>query len=200
MSSTGPIRRATDVRSLAVDLVPQIAGIAAAALVLAGKDEDEILQSHFSQAPRRAHRHMMALATEHAADHENHLVLRGDAEGAAHRVGALGGNRGRIEQRKIDARRHHFDPAGRNVVALADQFGELVADRDDAIAARHHAVIEALQRILFAEALVPAGDERHARQLGSDEGAPGRRAAMRMDDVAAATCARCARSRPRCAP
>ena len=88
--------------------------------------------------------------------------------------------------REIDAGRHHLDPVGRNVIALADQFGELVADRDDAIAARHHAVVEPLQRILLAEALVPAGHERHARQLRGDEGAPGRSAAMRVDDVAAA--------------
>ena len=38
---------------------------------------------------------------------------------------------------------------------LDDQFGDLVADRDDPVAARHHAVVDALEDILLAKSLVP---------------------------------------------
>jgi len=48
------------------------------------------------------------------------------------------------------------------VIALHDQLGDLVGDRDHAFAAHHHAVVEALEQVLLAEALVPGGQERHA--------------------------------------
>src|SRR3569833_1537296 len=61
----------------------------------------------------------------------------------------------------------------------------LVADGDDAVTARHDSVIEMLEQVLAAEALVPAGQERQPRQPRRDERAPGAGAAERMDAVAA---------------
>ena len=85
-----------------------------------------------------------------------------DAPGAAHRGDAVARDRRRIEARGVDAQRHHGDAAPRRAVAVVDQFGDLVAHRDHAVAARHHAVVEPLERVLLAEALVPGGQERHA--------------------------------------
>ena len=85
---------------------------------------------------------------------------------------------------RIDARGDHRDPLHRRVVAVNDQLGDLIADCDHAVAARHHAVVKALEDVLLAVPFVPAGQERHAGAPRRVVGAPGGRAAMRMDHVA----------------
>ena len=53
-------------------------------------------------------------------------------------------------------------------------------------AARHDAVVEMLERVLLAKALVPGRDERHAGHAGRHQCAPGGRPAMGVHDIAAA--------------
>ena len=44
-----------------------------AAAVLADEDAEKILEAHVLEPLRRLHHHMMALAAQHAADHQDHL-------------------------------------------------------------------------------------------------------------------------------
>ena len=179
-------------------LIPQFAGIARA-LVLAGEHADEILQPHRLEPLHRLHHHVVALAAEHAADHEDHLVVAADAPGAPHRLDPLARHRGRIEPLDIDARRHHRDAVPRRAVAVVDQLGDLIAHRDHAVAARHHAVVEPLEAFCSRKPLyqvVRNGTPVTARRA---EGAPGRRAAMRMDEVAAVLADQAHQRKARCA-
>ena len=70
---------------------------AAAALVLAREHEQEILDAHLSEPPRRLHGDMMALAAQHPARNEDHLGIALDAPAPPRRVDALAGERGRID-------------------------------------------------------------------------------------------------------
>ena len=69
----------------------------------------------------------------------------------------------RIETLEVDAARQHRDAFPRRAVAVVDQLRELLAYRDDAVAARHDAVVEALEKVLLAKTLVPGGDEGQRR-------------------------------------
>ena len=142
------------------------------------------MQPHVLQPAHRAHRHVMALAAQDAADDQDHLGVAFDAPGAAHRLDAFARDIRGIELLEVDAARHHRDPLPRRAVAVVDQLGDLLAHRDDAVAARHDAVVQVLEDVLFAKALVPAGHERNAAQPRGDKGAPGAGAAERMDRVA----------------
>src|ERR1700724_455238 len=105
----------------------------------------------------------MTLAAQHAAGDQDHPGIGLDAPAAADRVDALGRQRGWIEPSDIDCRRNDRDPLPWHAMACGDQLGDLVARRDHPVAARHDAVVEMLERVLLAKALVPAGEERHAR-------------------------------------
>src|SRR5665213_1418174 len=164
--------------------VPEFAGVMRAAAVLADEDAEEILEAAFLQALRRLHHHMMTLAAHDAADDQDHLGVALDTPGIAHRLNAATRDFGRIETLKIDAARHDRNPLPRQAVTVVDQLGELFAGCHDAIAARHHAVVPMLEDVLVAMAFVPARHEWDAAQPCGDIGAPGRRAAERMDHVA----------------
>src|SRR5262249_6614498 len=143
--------------------IPQLSGVAAAALVLAGEHADEILEATLLEQPRRLHHDVMAFAADHAPGDQYNSRVAVDAPGVAHRRDTFGRHRGGIEFRVVDARVGDDDALRRHVVALGDQIGDLVAHREHAIAARHHAVVDMLEQVLLAEALVPGGEERHAR-------------------------------------
>ena len=87
---------------------------------------------------------------------------------------------------EVDAAGHDRDLFPRRPVTIVDQLRDLFAAGDDAIAARHHAIIEAFQNVLFAKAFVPAGNKGNAAQPRRDAGAPGAGAAERVNDVAVA--------------
>ena len=83
--------------------IPQFAGIAALAVILARENADEILQAHVFQPMHGLHHEMMALAPQQASGHQDQLRVRLDAEGAADRFHALRRDRVRIEALQIDA-------------------------------------------------------------------------------------------------
>src|SRR6185437_2531266 len=105
------------------------------------KDEDEILEAARLKPLRRLHHDMMALAAHDAADNQYNLGAARDAAGIAHRFDAIARHFCRIEALDIDAARHDGNTLPRRAVAVVDQLGELFADRDDPVAARHDAVI-----------------------------------------------------------
>src|SRR5476649_2600641 len=150
-----------------------------AAAVLADEDAQEILEAHRLQPLCRLHHHMMALAAQDAADDQDHLGVALDAPGLTHRLDALARDLGRVEALEIDAGGHDRYALPRRAVAVADQLRDLLAHRHDAVAARHDAVVEVLEDVLVAKALVPAGDERNAARPRGEIAAPGRRAAER---------------------
>ena len=142
---------------------------------------------------------MMALAAQDAADDQDHLGVGLDAPGVTHRLDALARDIGRIEALEVDAARHDRDPLPRRAVAVVDQLRDLLAHRDDAVAARHDAVVQVLEDVLVAKALVPAGDERNAAQPRGDEGAPGRRRGRAHGSHRIGARARAGSARRRCA-
>jgi hypothetical protein len=101
-----------------------------------------------------------------------------------YRLDAFARDLGRIEALEIDAGGHNRDALPRRAVAVADQLRDLLAHRHEAVAARHDAVVQVLEDVLVAKALVPTGDERNAARPRGEIGAPGRRAAERVDNVA----------------
>ena len=88
-SSVGPAMRMTSVGAGRQHQVPQFAGVARLALVLADEDAQEILEAHLLEPAHRLDHDVMTLAAQHAADHQDHLGLGRDAPGVAHRVDAL---------------------------------------------------------------------------------------------------------------
>ena len=166
-------------------LIPKL-GRVARALVFGGEHADQILDAHGLEPAHRAHHDVVSLAAEHAAGHQDQLVAASGAPGVPHRLDARARDMRRIEPGRIDARRHHHDAIPRRAVAIVDQQRDLLADRDDAGTARHHAVVQPLEAVLLAEAFVPGGQERHAGHPGAEECAPRRGAAVGMHDIAAA--------------
>ena len=118
---------------------------------------------------------MMALAAHDAADDQDHLGVALDAPGTRASPRRVARDLGRIEALEIDAARHDRDALPRHAVAVVDQLGDLLAHRNHAVAARHDAVVQVLEDVLVAKALVPAGQERNAAQPRGEIGAPGRR-------------------------
>ena len=74
----------------------------------------------------------------------------------------------------------------RRAVAIIDQLRDLLARRDDTVAARHDAVVQSLEDILFAEALVPTGHKRNAAQTRGNNTRSMRRAAESVNYLASA--------------
>src|SRR6185437_16550780 len=135
--------------------IPKLAGVVSAAAVLADEDAEEILQAAFLESLDGLDHDVVALAAQDAPDDQDDLGLAGHAPGVTNGVDARLRHALRIEPLEVDAARHDADPVPRRAVAVVDELGELLADRDDTVAARHDAVIEVLEQILVAEALVP---------------------------------------------
>src|SRR6185312_9827988 len=148
-------------------------------------DAEEVLQAHRLETIDGLDHHMMALAAQDAADDQDDLGVCGDAPGVTDGVDALLAHPLGVETLEIDAAGHDVKPVPRGAVAVIDELCQLLADGDDMIAARHHAVVEMLEQVLVAEAFVPAGQERQAAQARGDEGAPGAGPAERVDAVTA---------------
>ena len=66
--------------------IPEFAGVARLALVLADEHAQEILQAHLLEPAHRLDHDVMTLAAEHAADDQDDLGLGLDAPGAPHGV------------------------------------------------------------------------------------------------------------------
>src|SRR2546421_4021207 len=129
---------------------------------------------------------MMSFATKHTADHQNNLCPGFHSPAGPHGLDALARYGGRVEALDVDARRHDRDALPRRAIAFIDDLGDLVAHRDDAIAPRHHAVVDPFERILLSKGFVPGGEEGYAVDARGNIGAPRGRAAMCMDNVATA--------------
>src|SRR3569623_759112 len=157
-----------------------------AALILAGEGDQEILKAGGFQPRRRLHDVVVALASDHPPRCEDDAGVRPRAKGVADTRDALGRDAGRIESICVEAERQRRDLRARGWVAVADEIGEVFARGDDAVAAHHHAVIETLEVVLFAEALEPSRDEGTPLSARCEIGAPYRCAAEREDDVAMA--------------
>ena len=82
-----------------------------------------------------------------------------------------------IERADIDAAMHDRDARAHERVAGGYEVGGVVGVGDDDVASRHHAVVEALERVGLAVGAVVGGHERNAGLARGDERAPGRRAA-----------------------
>jgi hypothetical protein len=75
------------------------------------------------------------------------------------------------------------DPILRHVMPLGDEAGGIAGIGDDAVAARHDAVIEILEWSGIAIGAMKGRDERPPGTSRGDEGAPGRRPASRMHEA-----------------
>ena len=112
------------------------------------------------------------------------LVSRLDSPGGTHGLDAFARHNFGIETLQIDAARHHRDSVPGRAVAIIDELRDLLARRNDAIAARHDAVIVMFEEILFPETLVPTGHKLGAVQTSSNQSAPCAGAAERVNHLA----------------
>src|SRR5262249_39793562 len=109
-----------------------------------------------------------------------------DAPAPPHRPEAPPRDREGIETAAIDRRRDHADALPRYAMARTDRPADLALRPNTPAPPPHTPVVEALERILSPEALVPRGEERDAARACRRKRAPRRGASMRMHDVAAA--------------
>src|SRR4029077_5831489 len=127
---------------------------------------------------------MVALAAQNTAGDQNNFGVTFDAPCAAHRFSALACYAFRIEAIEIDTARHDSDFIPGRSIAVIDQLRDLLARCDHAIATRHDAVIQTLEDILFAKALVATCYEGNARKARGHERAPAARTAKGVNDIA----------------
>src|SRR5262249_7367616 len=146
------------------DEIPQFAGVAGAASILADEDAQKILQPHLLEPLDRFDDDMMTLASQNTTRDQDHLGLAADAPCCSHRLHAFACNVFRTEALELNAAGHNRDFLPRSAIAIIDQLRDLLTRRDDMVTPRHDAVIAALEEILFAESLVPAGYKRNTAE------------------------------------
>ncbi len=95
----------------------------------------------------------------------------------------LGGDALGIEAGEVDAAVDDAQPFRRQPIDGGGVLGDEMRDRDHALAAPHHRIVPAAQTRAVAIGVVKGGDEMPAGALRRDPGAPGRRAAARVNDV-----------------
>ena len=112
------------------------------------------------------------------------LVSWWNSPSGAYRLDALAGDNLGIETLQIDTARHHLDLVPSGAVTIIDELRDLLARRNNPIAARHDPVVETLEKILFAEAFVPTGHELGAVQTRGNRSTPCAGAAECMNHLA----------------
>src|SRR4029079_9644919 len=126
----------------------------------------------------------MTLSAQDAARNQNDFRLALDAPRTSYRLDTFARNLVRVETIEINATRYNGDLTPGRAVAIIDQLADLLTSVEYIIAARHDAVIKVLENILFAKALIAAGDKRYSAQPRCDKCTPSARATKSVNRTA----------------
>ena len=135
------------------------------------------------QPRHRVEQHRLALPARQPAGQHHHRAALRHVPRPAERGDAGRRHGGGVEAPLVHAARDDAQPRRIGAVAGAQVLGDEAADGDDALAARHDGVVEALARPALVVGAVVGGDEVRAGAPRRQQRRPGRGAGAGVDDA-----------------
>src|SRR5680860_448054 len=176
-----PDETSATLKSGSLDVLLKLLSIGIAPLRIASEDKNRLAELICGQhSPRRLDDMVLAFPACQPRRVQNNGLIFLHAPACAEPVEARGLDRLLREMRWVDAAIDHPHAFHRHVMTRGDQPGRVVRVGDDAVASRHDAAVERLERCAAAIGAVIGGHEGALRPPRRKKRAPGRGPAPRM--------------------